>query len=99
MIDVKAEAEKIQMGWGVLNPVHNDYLELVERVRAEEEKTVKQLVFLLRLQKQIDDFECDHDAEHRCDCGNVHTNMILEYEKERDEFLATYRASKAKGEA
>lgn len=49
MIDVKAEAEKIQMGWGILNPVHNDYLELVERVRAEEEERTKELAEALEL--------------------------------------------------
>lgn len=51
----------------------------------------RELIFLLKLGKQIDDFECDHDAEHRCNCGNVHTQMILKYDKERDEALAKYQ--------
>jgi hypothetical protein len=48
---------------------------------------VKKLLNILRLDKNLEDFDCLHTAEDQCTCGITYRKMLDDYRFKRDVVL------------
>lgn len=62
------------------------------QARAEREAALDAVVEkgnrLRVLSKNLDAFDCGHESEERCNCGNIHGQMLSEYKVAEEEFFA-----------
>lgn len=65
---------------------------------AKEKAVIEAAKKLKVVGKKLDGFDCGHDAEHQCGCGNAHVRLINEWKSQESDLFAALAALEA-GEA
>lgn len=71
---------------------HADFREAWGDVAQVPVEVAEALARALEHDQKLEKFDCPHDSEHRCNCGDVERDLFERGRRLRDEAVSAYRA-------